>query len=293
MKLLSRFTSRLVSRRATHRVTALAHALAHALTQRGGAVTAAWLSWLSLVLAAVVMGWSVSAHAQSAKSGSAQGLTYRTSSEADLAYVAQDWLNRNLPELARREQQATGFPLHLQATAGAPDARLRLAPCDRVEVFTPARLWGNSHLGLRCTQGATRWSVTVPVQVQAWGQAWTLRNDVLAGQMLTVQDLEKQEVDWAADPSPVLTQSNVWQGQVASRALRAGQTLRQNTLRAAKVFNGGAQVRVLVQGSGFQVSAQGRALTPGIVGQVAQIRMENGRVMNATVVDARTVRVEI
>lgn len=255
---------------------------------RRGPVAAAWLSWLSLGLAMLVMGWSVPAHAYQQ---SATALTYRVNSEADLPLVARDWLERNLPVLSARESER-GQAVRLQAQLGQLDGRLRLAPCAQVEVYTPSRLWGGSHLGMRCIQGVTRWSVTLPVQVQVIGAAWVLKGNVSAGQALTPQDLERRDVDWAEESSPVLATGD-WQGLVASRGLRAGQTLRQNMLRPAKVFNSGAQVRVLVQGSGFQVSTQGRALSVGVVGQATQVRMDNGRVMNGTVVDAQTVRVEI
>lgn len=261
--------------------------LTRVLARRGPAA-AAWLSWLSLALAMLVMGWSVPSHA-SQQIGAGQ--TYRVNSEADLPYVAQHWLERNLPALSARESER-GPQVRLQAQLRRLDGRLRLAPCAEVEVYTPSRLWGNSHLGMRCIQGATRWNVTVPVQMQVMGLAWVLRANVPAGQAITDQDLERREVDWAEDSSPVLA-TDEWEGQVTARSLRAGQTLRQNMLRAARVFNSGTQVRVLVQGSGFQVSAQGRALSVGVVGQMTQVRMDNGRVMNATVVDARTVRVEI
>ncbi|MDF3823259.1 flagellar basal body P-ring formation chaperone FlgA [Leptospira sp. 96542] len=204
------------------------------------------------------------------------GQTYRVNSEADLPYVAQHWLERNLPALSARESER-GAQVRLQAQPGRLDGRLRLAPCAEVEVYTPSRLWGNSHLGMRCIQGATRWSVSMPVQVQVMGLAWVLRTNVPAGQAITNQDLERREVDWAEDSSPVLA-TDGWDGQVTARSLRAGQTLRQNMLRAARVFNSGTQVRVLVQGSGFQVSAQGRALSVGVVGQMTQVRMDNGRI---------------
>lgn len=255
---------------------------------RRGPTAVAWLSWLSLGLAAWVVSWSTPAHAFQAASAQ----SYRANSEADLPWVAQDWLERNLPVLSARESEQRGQPVRLQARLGALDARLRLAPCAQVEVFMPSRLWGSSHLGMRCLEGAARWSVTMPVQVQVMGLGWVLKGNVPAGQALTVQDLDRQVVDWAEDSSPVLA-VGAWEGQVTARSLRAGQTLRQNMVRAAKVFSSGAQVRVLVQGGGFQVSTQGRALSAGVVGQATQVRMDNGRVMNATVVDARTVRVEI
>jgi flagella basal body P-ring formation protein FlgA len=278
---LRRWTSQAVD------LTSKAGVLTRVLARRGPAA-AAWLSWLSLGLAMLVMGWSVPAHASTQVE---PGQTYHVNSEADLPQVARHWLERNLPVLSARESER-GPRVRLQAQLGRLDGRLRLAPCARVEVYTPARFWGSSHLGMRCTQGTARWNVSLPVQVQVMGPAWVLRTNIPAGQPLTEQDLEQREVDWAEDSSPVLA-SDAWEGQVASRSLRAGQALRQNMVRAAKVFNSGAQVRVLVQGSGFQVSTQGRALSMGVVGQVTQVRMDNGRVMSATVLDARTVRVEI
>jgi flagella basal body P-ring formation protein FlgA len=268
-------------------VTSKAGGLTQVLMRRGPTAVA-WLSWLSLGLAMLVMGWATPARAYQ-QAGPTQ--TYRVNSEADLPYVAQHWMERNLPVLSARESER-GTRVRLQAQLGRLDGRLRLAPCAEVEVYTPSRLWGSSHLGMRCIQGATRWSVTLPVQVQVMGPAWVLRANVPAGQALKDHDLERREVDLAEDGSPVLA-TDAWDGQVTARSLRVGQTLRQNMLRAARVFTSGTQVRVLVQGSGFQVSTQGRAMSVGVVGQVTQVRMDNGRVMNATVVDARTVRVEI
>lgn len=212
-------------------------------------------------------------------------------SEADLPALARQWLDQTLPLHAARAEQ----PLRLRATLGALDARLRLAPCARVEVYLPpgSRLWGASRVGLRCLEGATRWNVTMPVTVQALGSAWVLRRDVAQGDVLSAADLVAEEVDWAAEASPVLTGREAWAGQVAARPLRAGQTLRENLVRAEQVFRAGTQVRVLVQGGGFQISAQAQTLSAGVVGQSARVRMESGRVLTVTVIDARTVRAEI
>lgn len=212
-------------------------------------------------------------------------------SEADLPALARQWLDQNLPLHAARAEQ----PLRLRATLGALDARLRLAPCARVEVYLPPgnRLWGSSRVGLRCLEGATRWNVTLPVTVQALGSAWVLRRDVAQGEVLSAADLVADEVDWAAEASPVLAGREAWAGQVAARPLRAGQTLRENMVRAEQVFQAGTQVRVLVQGGGFQISAQAQTLSVGVVGQSARVRMESGRVLTVTVLDARTVRAEI
>jgi flagella basal body P-ring formation protein FlgA len=59
------------------------------------------------------------------------------------------------------------------------------------------------------------------------------------------------------------------------------------------VFQAGAQVRVLAQGTGFQISSDGQALSAGVVGQPARVRMDSGRVMSGVVLDGHTVKLEI
>ena len=211
--------------------------------------------------------------------------------EAQLPALAQRWVNQTLAEQGRRMEP----PLRLQGTLGPLDSRLRLAACARVEAYVPpgSRLWGRGRVGLRCLDGPVRWNVSMPLSVTATGTAWVLRRDVAPGTELQEGDLMRAEADWAAEPSPVLAGPAPWQGQVANRVLIAGQTLRQNMVRAAQVFQAGAEVRVLVQGGGFQIGALAQALSPGVVGQPARVRMDNGRVMSATVLDARTVELEL
>jgi flagella basal body P-ring formation protein FlgA len=64
-------------------------------------------------------------------------------------------------------------------------------------------------------------------------------------------------------------------------------------VRAAQVFQAGAQVRVVALGVGFEISGDALALSAGMVGQTARVRMDNGRVASGTVLDARTVRIDL
>lgn len=211
--------------------------------------------------------------------------------ESQLPALAQRWVDRTLAEQAARMDT----PLRLQGAVGALDSRLRLAACARVEASMPpgARLWGRSRVSLRCLEGPTRWNVSIPVTVTASGSAWVLLRDVPPGAVLQEGDLMQAEVDWAAEHSPVLAAPDAWRGMVANRSLQTGQTLRQNMVRAAQVFQAGSTVRVLAQGGGFQIASQGQALSPGVVGQPARVRMDNGRVLSGTVLDARTVQIEL
>lgn len=210
---------------------------------------------------------------------------------ADFAANTQHWLD----EAVAKSQSASAMPLRMEVAVGALDARLRLAPCTRVEPYVPvgSRLWGRSRLGLRCTDGGGRWNVFLPVTVKAFGPAWVLRDNVLPGAVLVATDAIEAEADWAAEPSPVVGDPAQWVGQVASRALAAGQPLRQSMIKSAQAFPAGTQVRVVAQGPGFEISSDAQAMTPGVIGQLVRVRMENGRIASGLVTDARTVRLSM
>jgi flagella basal body P-ring formation protein FlgA len=212
-------------------------------------------------------------------------------SEQELLGAARRWVNQSVSAMP----SPGGVPLRLTVTYGALDSRLRLGSCVRVEPYMPpgSRLWGKTRLGLRCLEGASKWNVFLPVQVKAVGRAWVVRKDVSAGVPLGEADVMPAEVDWAEEASSIVVEPAQWQGQVTVRALTTGQALRQSMLRPAQVFQAGAQVRVLAQGPGFQITSDGQALSAGIVGQLTKVRMDNGRVMSVTVLDGRTVRLEI
>lgn len=209
----------------------------------------------------------------------------------DFMVATQRWLNAAVATVA-----ASGAaPLRLEVVVGELDSRLRLAPCSRVEPYIPvgSRLWGKTRLGLRCLEGSARWNVFLPVTVKAYGTAWVVKGDVAAGKLLTEADAVAAEVDWAEEASPIVASPAQWVGQVAVRALTTGQALRQGLLKPAQVFQAGAQVRVVAQGGGFQITSDGQALSAGVVGQAARVRMDNGRVTTGVVLDKRTVRLEI
>jgi len=210
---------------------------------------------------------------------------------ASLVKDTQAWLDQAVA--AARPPGAA--PLRLVVSVGTLDSRLTLAPCAQVEPYLPAgtRLWGKGRLGLRCTDGKARWNVFLPIQVQAFGPAWVVRGDVPAGKVLDAGDAVQAEVDWAQDSATVLADMEMWLGQTATRALGTGQTLRAGMVRAPQVFQAGAMVRVVARGAGFAVTSDGQALSAGILGAQARVRMEGGRILTGIVTDTRTVRVDL
>ncbi len=198
-------------------------------------------------------------------------------------------------EAVHASQAAGAAPLRMDVAVGAMDARLKLAPCANMEAYMPvgSRLWGKTRVSVRCVDGMSRWNVSLPVSVSAWGKAWVVRTQLPAGAMLTQADVVEADVNWAEESSAVVRDSSQWLGFATTRPLTTGQTLRADMVRPAQVFQAGSQVKVVAQGAGFQIASDGQALTAGVVGQIARVRMDNGRVASGVVLDVKTVKIEL
>jgi flagella basal body P-ring formation protein FlgA len=171
--------------------------------------------------------------------------------------------------IAGAQPNARAGVTRVEVQVGQLDPRLRLAPCQRIEPYLPAgtRLWGRTRIGLRCTEGASRWNVFLPVAVKLFGPALVVTAPLPAGHVLAEADLASAELDLAEEASPALIRSELAVGRSLARALDAGQGLRQ------------AHVKVVALGAGFSVAGEGLAMTPGVEGQPARVRTESGRVL--------------
>lgn len=209
----------------------------------------------------------------------------------DIQELARQW---TLDAVKTTQLRAT-TPLRMDVVVGSLDARLKLAPCGNMEAYLPvgSRLWGKTRVAVRCVDGLSRWNVSLPVTVSAWGKAWVVRGQVPVGTVLTHNDVVESDVNWAEETSPVIQDPALWLGYSATRPLTTGQTLRADMVRPAQVFQAGAQVKVVAQGAGFQIASDGQALTAGVVGQAARVRMDNGRVASGVVLDVKTVKIEL
>lgn len=222
-----------------------------------------------------------------------QAQTQIASDNQDSAAVyarAQSWLNNALSQI-----DIKALPLRMEVVVGELDRKLRLAACQEVEPYLPpgTRLWGKTRLALRCLRGEVKWNVFLPVIVKAFGPAWVIKGGVAQGSLLSEADAMQVEVDWAELSSPIVANVWDWVGQTAVRTLSTGQAIRQDMVRATQVFQAGEQVRVVANGGGFEIATSGFAVSSGVVGQTARVRMENGRVLAGQVVDNRTVRLAL
>jgi flagella basal body P-ring formation protein FlgA len=183
--------------------------------------------------------------------------------------------------------------VRVEVVAGQLDPRLKLAPCQRVDIYLPVnqRAWGRSRVGLRCLEGAVAWNVYLPLTVKVFAPALVASQALAAGTVLQAEHLRPAEVDWAAAESPVVALPASALGRTLAHGLAAGAALRDADLRKRQWFAVGDTVRVLAVGRGFTVAGEGVALTPGLEGQPARVRTEGGRLVTGVAAGERRVEV--
>lgn len=177
--------------------------------------------------------------------------------------------------------QTQGLPGKVTIAVGSLDPRTVLPPCTAHEAFTPpgARLWGKTHVGVRCL-GPNTWSVLIPVQITVSSQYVTTARPLSAGQVIQAGDLVAISGDLASQPAGVVTDPAAAIGKTLKNPLAAGQALRADQLMAPLVVRQGQTVRLISRGPGFSVSSEGKAINNAAEGQVVQVRMPSGQVVS-------------
>lgn len=187
-------------------------------------------------------------------------------------------------QLALQAAQAALGPrtdVKIEVQAGRLDPRLRLAPCARVDFYLPAgqRPWGSSRVGVRCLEGPSRWNVFLPLTVRVWAPAVEAAAALPAGTTLAPEHLRMGTADWAMSDAPPATEIAALAGRQLVRPLAAGDAIRDADLKKRQWFAAGEPVTIVAAGRGFSVATEGIAMTPGIEGQPARVRVEGGRTL--------------
>jgi flagella basal body P-ring formation protein FlgA len=200
---------------------------------------------------------------------------------ADVTSLADDAARDAIRFLVERE---VGDRHRVEVRIGRLDPRLQLASCARVEPFVPpaARLWGRTSIGVRCIEGA-RWSILVPVTVSVYGKALVAAAALPAGSSPVASDFRIEEVDLTKEYGQVVSDAAEVAGQVLTRSLAAGQTLRQDALRTPPSVNAGDPVKIFLVGQGFTIVGEGVALSAAAEGDRLRVRTESGKVLVAPV----------
>ncbi|MDB5959053.1 MAG: flagellar biosynthesis protein FlgA [Massilia sp.] len=179
------------------------------------------------------------------------------------------------------KKEGAGLPGEVKVEIRPLDARMQLAPCPAPEAFMQpgARVWGNTTVGLRCS-APTAWKVYVQAKVSVMGDYVAAGVPLAQGQPIEQSQLVMLKGDLAALPNGVVTDMAQAVGRTSNVSLPSGAPLRLDGLKSRPVVQQGQAVRVVSSGSGFKVSAEGRAIGTAGEGQVVQVRTPAGAVIS-------------
>lgn len=187
---------------------------------------------------------------------------------------------RNAVEQYLRVQTA-GLPGTVAITVGQVDQRLRLAACASLESFLPAgsKPWGKTTVGVRCAAPDT-WTVYVQATVRVMGPYVAVQSSLTPGQTIGPGDITTAHGDLTSLPAGVVLNPSQAIGRVVALSIPSGSPVRTDALRVQTVVQQGQTVRLISSGLGFEVSAEAKALTNAVEGQVAQARTPSGQLVS-------------
>lgn len=179
--------------------------------------------------------------------------------------------------------QTAGLPGEVSVKVGTVDARTALASCPAPEAFLQpgARAWGKTTVGVRCT-APSNWTIYVQAQVNVKAEYVAAAVPLAQGQPVEQGQLMLVKGDIAAMPNGILTDMTQAIGRTPTVSLAAGTPLRLDLLRSKPVVQQNQAVRLVLNGNGFSVSSEGRAIGTAGEGQVVQVRTASGTVVSGT-----------
>jgi flagella basal body P-ring formation protein FlgA len=171
----------------------------------------------------------------------------------------------HLPPLTEKQRFLAGpIPPHIQLArcTGAVKPSVGPAPHmnDRVLVE------------LRC-QGAPAWHLYVPVRIVGTTSVAVAAHAIIAGSVLTPDDLRVEQHDMTQLPPGYLDDPSIAVGRTAARPISGGSILSNQQLVASKAVQRGQTVTLVADTGGMSVRMAGRALSDGMINQ--RVRVQN------------------
>ncbi|MBI1173851.1 MAG: flagellar basal body P-ring formation protein FlgA [Sideroxydans sp.] len=180
--------------------------------------------------------------------------------------------------------QTQSLPGKVEIKVDEIDRRLQLNACPALETFLPpgGHLLGNGTVGVRCPKSGTvsGWTLYVPVHITVTATLLVTNRPLPRGKVMSPDDFSDQsgvitQADMLTDPAQVT-------GKILRYGVGAGQILRQSMLRDPYAVVQGQNVPVVVEGRGFHVRSEGKALNNAAEGENVQVRTASGRVVSGT-----------
>ncbi|MEO8600600.1 MAG: flagellar basal body P-ring formation chaperone FlgA [bacterium] len=179
------------------------------------------------------------------------------------------------------QSQTAGLPGKIEIVVGPIDPRLSLTACAALEPFIPrgGKLWGKTTIGVKCTAPAP-WTIYVQTNIVVMAGYIATTKPIAQGQIIAAGDLTVLQGDLTLLPPGIITAAEQAVGKSSAVSIPVGTPLRQDSVRNLPAVQQGQIVRLVSEGTGFEISSEGKALNTASEGQPAQARTQSGQVVN-------------
>jgi flagella basal body P-ring formation protein FlgA len=195
-----------------------------------------------------------------------------------------------------RAALATSAYTDLKVEAQALDARLRLKQCDvplQASHSAATLRAGRTTIGVRC-EGASPWSLYVPVTISASAAVVVIKGPVTRGTVLKAENLSVVQMPVAQLPANYLSDVAQVSGHELARAVNGDTYATVAMLKQKNMIQKGQEVIILAQSASFQVRMSGTALENGQNGERISVKNSNsGRTVEGTVVAENVIAVSL
>ena len=207
---------------------------------------------------------------------------------------APSWADSQIRAVAEAYLKARIADIPGKATivVSEPARSSRLAGCTALEAFQPegAKKFGNTSVGVRCL-GPSNWSVYLSARVSLVTQYLAAAANLHPGQKIESTDFVIKTGDISNLPADVALSASQALDHTLVYGVLAGTPVRTGMLRDPLVVQQGQSVRLVLNGNGFQVSAEAVALASAADGQAVKTKTPTGQVVTGVAGSDGTVRV--
>lgn len=176
------------------------------------------------------------------------------------------------------------------------DPRLNLGACNApLEIFTLSdfRPVGSNHIGVKCN-GPTAWKIYIPVNILIFEDIIVAANPLPRRDIVGESDILIVRKEISSLNGGYITDPNEVIGKEVSRPLQMGAPLTKNALANQKLVQRGQQVTMIISSGGLNVSATGKALMHGGLGDLIKVSNSHSqRVIEGTVIAHGTVEIRL
>ncbi|WP_118984343.1 flagellar basal body P-ring formation chaperone FlgA [Photorhabdus sp. CRCIA-P01] len=198
------------------------------------------------------------------------------------------WGN-NLPHVIEHYFQQIHRDNHHKVSVNIKTPEQQWPQCEWPEIQPPigGQNRGNLSLPVICHQQRK----FIQVAVSVTGNYLVTRRAILRNDVLSDKDFQVRSGLLEKLPHDLIINKNKIKNSIAIRNIPAGQAITHNMLRRPWVVRSGQSVVVIVQGNGFQIRNEGKAINNAAISDKVRVRMNSGHVITGQALENGNVKI--